>query len=212
MVEPSKLFAGVSAGVWPERAKALYGGLIPVPADRVIEATDGLELSPPGGRSGVRHAGPRRAITCAISTPKPQLFTGDTFGPVLPPVRRGWPAEHLPRPPRRCSSSPTRCTTPSAAWRPSSRWRCIFTHYAQVTDVPRLAADLHRLIDAHVAIAERHAGGRRRKALIEDDIWALVAEEAVSAAAGRRGSRNPAHPGPGRGTQRPGLDVWLGSR
>jgi len=53
------------------------------------------------------------------------------------------------------------------------------THYAQVTDVPRLAADLHRLIDAHVAIAERHAAaGDVRTALIERDVWALVGEEA----------------------------------
>ena len=45
--------------------------------------------------------------------------------------------------------------------------------------MPRLAADLHRLIDAHVAIAKRHAGaGDARKLLIENDIWALVGEEA----------------------------------
>ena len=42
-----------------------------------------------------------------------------------------------------------------------------------------LAADLHRLIDAHVAIAERHAAaGDVRTALIERDVWALVGEEA----------------------------------
>ena len=44
MVEPSKLFAGVSAVYGPERARELYGELIPVPAERIVEATDGLEL------------------------------------------------------------------------------------------------------------------------------------------------------------------------
>ena len=54
------------------------------------------------------------------------------------------------------------------------------THYAQVTDVPRLAADLHRLIDAHVAVAERHAAVvEGRKALIEADLWKLVDEESA---------------------------------
>ena len=47
--------------------------------------------------------------------------------------------------------------------------------------MPRLAADMHRLIDAHVAIAERHEAAEGRKALIEQDIWALVGEEATRA-------------------------------
>ena len=87
------------------------------------------------------------------------------------------------------------------------------THYAQVTDVPRLAADLHRLIDAHVAIAERHAGaGEARKQLIEDDIWALVAEEAKRGGWKTSAEETRRILAPDVELNAQGLDVWLGSR
>lgn len=179
MVEPSKLFAGVSAVYGPERAKALYGELIPVPADRVIEATEGLELSLAGRLIRVFDTpGHARHHVCYFDTASRSFFTGDTFGlsyrqldvdgrpsifPTTTPVQFEPDAMHA-------SIARMEAEQPAAMY---------LTHYAQVTDVPRLAADLHRLIDAHVAIAERHAAaGDVRTALIERDVWALVGEEA----------------------------------
>jgi len=179
MVEPSKLFAGVSAVYGPERAKALYGELIPVPADRVIEATEGLELSLAGRVIRVFDTpGHARHHVCYFDTVSRSFFTGDTFGlsyrqldvdgrpsifPTTTPVQFEPDAMHA-------SIARMEAEQPAAMY---------LTHYAQVTDVPRLAADLHRLIDAHVAIAERHAAaGDVRTALIERDVWALVGEEA----------------------------------
>lgn len=179
MVEPSKLFAGVSAVYGPERAKALYGELIPVPADRVIEATEGLELSLAGRVIRVFDTpGHARHHVCYFDTASRSFFTGDTFGlsyrqldvdgrpsifPTTTPVQFEPDAMHA-------SIARMEAEQPAAMY---------LTHYAQVTDVPRLAADLHRLIDAHVAIAERHAAaGDVRTALIERDVWALVGEEA----------------------------------
>ena len=40
----AKLFAGVSAVYGPERAKELYGELIPVPAERIVEETKGPKI------------------------------------------------------------------------------------------------------------------------------------------------------------------------
>lgn len=179
MAEPSKLFAGVSAVYGPERAKELYGELIPIPVERIIEAGDGHELDLAGRRIRVFDTpGHARHHVCYFDTKSRSFFTGDTFGlsyrnldvagrpsifPTTTPVQFEPEAMHA-------SIRRMEAEAPTAMY---------LTHYAQVTDVPRLAADLHRLIDAHVAIAERHAAAEGRKDRIEADIWALVGEEAA---------------------------------
>lgn len=52
------------------------------------------------------------------------------------------------------------------------------THYGRVTDVKRLANDLHELIDAMVAIAKRHATAPDREQRIAFDFIDLYAERA----------------------------------
>ena len=215
MVEPSKLFAGVSAVYGPERARELYGELIPVPAERIVEATDGLELDLAGRVIRVFDTpGHARHHVCYFDTRSRGFFTGDTFGlsyraldvdgrpsifPTTTPVQFEPEAMHD-------SVRRMEAEQPAAMY---------LTHYAQVTDVPRLAADLHRLIDAHVAVAERHAGveaGAARQALIEADLWKLVDEEGA-----RQGWTLP--PAEVRRVlaldvelNAQGLDVWLAGR
>ena len=181
MAEPSKLFAGVSAVYGPERARELYGELIPVPVARIIEAGDGHELDLGGRVIRVFDTpGHARHHVCYFDTKSRAFFTGDTFGlsyraldvggkpsifPTTTPVQFEPEAMHA-------SIRRMEAEQPTAMY---------LTHYAQVRDVPRLAADMHRLIDAHVAIAERHEAAEGRKNLIEQDIWALVGEEATRA-------------------------------
>ncbi|MDY0036441.1 MAG: MBL fold metallo-hydrolase [Zoogloea oleivorans] len=213
MAEPSKLFAGVSAVYGAERAKELYGELIPVAPERIIEATEGLELNLAGRVIRVLDTpGHARHHVCYFDTVSRSFFTGDTFGlsyraldvngrpsifPTTTPVQFEPEAMHA-------SIARMEAEQPAAMY---------LTHYAQVTDVPRLAADLHRLIDAHVAIAERHANaGAERKALIEADVWALVAEEAQ-----RQGWTLPEADwrkllALDVELNAQGLDVWLGAR
>ena len=212
MAEPSKLFAGVSAVYGPERAKELYGELIPVPVERIIEAGDGHELDLGGRVIRVFDTpGHARHHVCYFDTKSRAFFTGDTFGlsyraldvggkpsifPTTTPVQFEPEAMHA-------SIRRMEAEQPTAMY---------LTHYAQVRDVPRLAADMHRLIDAHVAIAERHAAAEGRKKLIEQDIWALVGEEATRAgwtvpeAEWRRILALDVE------LNAQGLDVWLDSR
>lgn len=212
MAEPSKLFAGVSAVYGPERAKELYGELIPVPMARIIEAGDGHELNLGGRVIRVFDTpGHARHHVCYFDTKSRAFFTGDTFGlsyrtldvggkpsifPTTTPVQFEPEAMHA-------SIRRMEAEQPTAMY---------LTHYAQVRDVPRLAADMHRLIDAHVAIAERHAVAEGRKNLIEQDIWALVGEEATRAgwtvpeAEWRRILALDVE------LNAQGLDVWLDSR
>ena len=53
-------------------------------------------------------------------------------------------------------------------------------HFGRVGDVPRLGADLHRLIDAHVALAERcRDAGPTRHARLKAGVAELLREEAA---------------------------------
>ncbi|MDO8932169.1 MAG: MBL fold metallo-hydrolase, partial [Rhodocyclaceae bacterium] len=54
------------------------------------------------------------------------------------------------------------------------------THFGHAGDTPRLAADLHRLIEAQVEVALRaRETGAARKALIMAGIARIVEEEAI---------------------------------
>jgi len=53
------------------------------------------------------------------------------------------------------------------------------THFGRLRDLRRLAGDLQRLIDAHVALAERHCGdGAERGARLREGVDRLVLTEA----------------------------------
>lgn len=213
MIDPAKLFAGV-CGVYGEaRARALYGTLIPVPAGRIIEATDGLEFALAGRVFRVFDT-PGHALhhVCYLDTGSRSFFTGDTCGlsyrtldvagrpsifPTTSPVQFDPLAMHA-----------------SVARMEAEQPRAMYlTHYAEVQDVPRLAADLHRLIDAHVAIAEHHeALTDGRKDAIEADIWALVAEEAQRQGWTVDEARWRQILGLDVELNAQGLDFWLGAR
>ncbi|TNF99050.1 MAG: MBL fold metallo-hydrolase [Gammaproteobacteria bacterium] len=81
LVDPSKLIAGTSAVYGNDKFKELYGELIPVDTERVIEANDdfvldfnGRELVFPDTPGHARHH------FCVVDTQSRSIFTGDTFG------------------------------------------------------------------------------------------------------------------------------------
>ncbi len=172
MIDPAKLIAGASAVYGEERFAALYGEIAPVPAARVIEAGDGFELDfqnrpllfldTPG------HA---RHHYCIVDARSAGIFAGDTFGlsyrefdtvrgpfifPTTSPVQFEPEALHV-------------SIDRLLGYRPE---RMYLTHYGCVEEVTRLAADLHRLLDAMVDLARAVAeskvgsGGARHVALV----------------------------------------------
>lgn len=179
MIDPSKLLAGVAAVYSEEEMARNFSGVLPVPAERVVEAPDGFSLSLNGRPLlFLDTPGHARHHFSVIDERAAAAFTGDTFGlsyrefdsdrgafifPTTTPVQFD-PAAlhasidrivlHLPR-------------------------QLFLTHYARVTDVPRLAADMHELIDAFVALAEKNsnAGAARHQALVEaqsDLFWSRL--------------------------------------
>ena len=169
MIDPSRLWAGATAVYGEAEMQRSYGRLVPVPAERVVEAPDGHVVELAGRRliclDTPGHARHHNAIHDPASG---WVFSGDTFGvsyrefdtangpfilPTTSPVEFDPPALHR--------SIDRLVSLKPAAVCP--------THFGPVTPVERLARDLHEQIDAMVAIATqadpvdkaaRHAGIR----------------------------------------------------
>ncbi len=169
MAEPSKLVAGVSAVYGAEYVQRVYGEILPVPAERIIEAGEGQVLSLAGRQlSCIDTPGHARHHICIIDERSGGIFTGDMFGlsyreldvdgrqfifPTTTPSQ--FDAKQM-----RASIERLLALQPSAMY---------LTHYGQLVDLARRGDDLRRRLDAVVelALAEREPGGDARHARVK---------------------------------------------
>lgn len=188
MADPTKLFAAVQEVYGAEEAHRLYGDPLPIAVERIREAGDGFSFDL-AGRALIclDTPGHARHHLCLLDSRSGCLFTGDIFGMSFRELDVDGRPSIIP------TSSPTQfepdvmhaSVDRILAHRPPAVY---LTHFAEVRDVARLGGELHRLIDAHVAIAERERdSGPERGARILDGLWALMEAEAV-----RQGWRLPA--------------------
>ncbi|MBK7543441.1 MAG: MBL fold metallo-hydrolase [Candidatus Competibacteraceae bacterium] len=180
MADPRKLFAAVQAVYGAEEAQRLYGDSLPIAADRIITAADGYSFDL-AGRTLVCLETPGHAShhLCLLDTRSGCLFTGDIFGMSFRELDVGDRPSIIP------TTSPTQFD-PALMHQSVDRIleqqppAVYLTHFSRVEEVPRLGGDLHRLIDAHVATAERERdSGPEREARIAAGLWALVETEAI---------------------------------
>jgi hydroxyacylglutathione hydrolase len=211
MIDPAKLTVATHAVYGEAKARAMYGDIVPIPKERVIETPDGttirlagrefLFLDTPG------HASHHVCIHDALTG---HFFTGDTFGflwreldgadgrrhvfPTLTPSQLDPQALHA-------SIDRIMSYAPGAVYG---------THFGHADDTPRLAADLHRLIDAQVEVALRaKATGEKRKAIIMDGIAGIVATEAADQRWGLQGQAALDFFAMDIELNAQGLEVWL---
>ena len=178
MIDPSKLWAGASAVYGEPIMEMNYGRLRPVPAERVIEATDGYVVDLAGRElhclDTPGHARHHNAIHDVRAN---VCFTGDVFGlsyrdfdtangpfvlPTTSPVQFDPEALH---------ASIRRLV----ALRPAAMY---LTHYGRVEAVDRLADDLHAQIDAMVEMALAVRAEPDRHALLLRSLTDLYAQRA----------------------------------
>lgn len=179
MADPSRLVAGTFAVYGEERARQMYGEIIPIPVDRMLETPEGCAI-----RLGNRELvfldtpGHARHHVCIRDGRSGHIFAGDMFGlsyreldvdgrqfvfPTTTPVQFDPVAMHA-------SIDRLLALGPEAIY---------VTHFGQVREAPRLGADLHRLIDAHVEVALHHRGaGDERQHLIKSGIVGILLDEA----------------------------------
>ncbi len=168
MADPSRLWAGTVAVYGEAAARRMYGELVAVDPARIIETPHESVLRL-GGRELVflDTPGHARHHVCILDGKSGHIFAGDTFGlsyreldrdgrqfvfPTVTPVQFDPPALH-------------RSVDLLLSHRPDAIY---VTHFSRVRDVPRLGADLHRLIDAHaeLGLRERNAGTERHERLV----------------------------------------------
>lgn len=178
MAEPSKLVAGVTAVYGAEYVQRVYGEILPVPAERIVEAIDGLVVDLNGRQlCCLDTPGHARHHICIVDTTTNGIFTGDMFGlsyreldvdgrqfifPTTTPTQ--FEPEEM-----RASIRRLLALQPEAMY---------LTHYGQVLDAQRQGAELLRHIDCLVAIAqaERHAGEVRHARIKQAMTDYLLAE------------------------------------
>jgi glyoxylase-like metal-dependent hydrolase (beta-lactamase superfamily II) len=176
--EPSRLVAGVTAVYGNEYVDTVYGDILPIFAERIIDAHEGLTVQL-GSRELLMIDTPGHAKhhICIIDRRTDAIFTGEMFGlsyhefdvdgrqfimPTTSPTQFE-PAE------MRASIDRLMTYQPRAV---------NLTHYAQVTELPSQAAYLHRRLNAHVAIAEAHASdGESRHATTKRELSAYFLAE-----------------------------------
>ena len=180
MADPGKLWAGTVAVYGEAQARSLYGELLPVPAERIIEAVDGLSLTLGERTIEVFDTpGHARHHVCYHDHRARAFFTGDTFGLSYRELDVGerqsiWPTTTpVQFDPAAMHASIDRMM----ACRPEAMY---LTHFSRLTDLERHASDLHRLIDAHVAVAEAAEGeGEDLERNIERGLTELLHSEAA---------------------------------
>ena len=187
MIDPSRLMAGTIAVYGEDVARQMYGDIPPVPAERVVEAPDGFAIELNGRRlEAIDTPGHARHHLCLVDRKSGFVFAGDTFGLSYRELDQGERQFVV------SSTTPVQFDPPAlhasidriVALRPKA---VCLTHYGPVRDVPRLAADLHRQIDAMVAMAgecARRAAGRddpegsMLRACLRDGMRDLIFDEA----------------------------------
>jgi glyoxylase-like metal-dependent hydrolase (beta-lactamase superfamily II) len=175
MIDPGRLVAGAVAVYGEETFREDYGEIVAIPAERVIETSDGFALDL-NGRPLVflDTPGHARHHHCVFDERSRAFFTGDSFGISYRELDAGGQACVFP------STTPTQFD-PEAAHGTIDRLmsygpvQMFLTHYSRVDQLTRLAGDLHRLIDRHTALGERFRdAGEERDRLLEDGVREIL--------------------------------------
>lgn len=187
MADPTKLIEGAAAVYGADEVRRLYGDVLPIDTRRIIEATDGLRIELSGrGLLCLDTPGHARHHIGIVDQKTGHIFTGDIFGlsyreldtdgrqfifPTTTPIQFDPEAMHA-------SINRLLDLRPQAMY---------LTHFGQLRDVAAQGIELHRLVDAHVAIVRREKyAGESRHAKIRAGLAALLLEET-----GRFGCRLP---------------------
>jgi len=153
MVDPAKLIAGTAAVYGVERTHDLYGVIQPVDESRVVVPNDEQWIELNGRKLQVLFTeGHARHHYCLRDPASRGVFTGDSFGVSYRELDTAAGEFIFP------TSTPA-SFDPAEAHKSVDRImacnpeRLYLTHYSRVTDLARLAADMHAGIDAYVEIA-----------------------------------------------------------
>ncbi|HET6654602.1 MAG TPA: MBL fold metallo-hydrolase [Gammaproteobacteria bacterium] len=176
LVEPDKLVAGTIAVYGKNEFSKLYGEIVPIPASRVVESEDGARFNV-GDSTFELIDTPGHALHhySIIDRDSNSVFTGDTFGVSYRIfdtangafVMTSTTPTHFDPDQLHASIDRLMSYAPEAAF---------LTHYSRVTDLPRLADELHQGIDQYVDIARACADAGDRVSCMKTRMHAWLVE------------------------------------
>ncbi len=174
LADPAQLIAGSRKVFGEDRFDALYGALVPIPESRLFVAEDGARIRLGRRELELIHT-PGHALHhyCIADAANALIFSGDTFGlsyrdldvdgrafifPTTTPVH--FDPEALCRSVDRLMS-----------YRPQS---IFLTHYAEVTELERLARELKERVFAYTDLALRWRDAPDRAHKLRHDMFAMM--------------------------------------
>ena len=176
MIDPGKLIDGAKAVYGEAEYRRMYGELLPIPESRITIADDEQTFDLAGRELRAFHTeGHARHHYCLADPASRGVFTGDSFGisyreldtaagefiyPTTTPVHFDPPAAHD-------------AIDRIMAYEPGQLY---LTHYSRVTDLARLADDMHTRIDDFVDIARRHANDEQRTERMHESLYSYLLE------------------------------------
>ena len=171
MVDPAKLIAGTEAVYGKEQTQNMYGSIQPIAADKIDIMDDGERFSFNGRElQAFFTEGHARHHYCLSDPASRGVFTGDSFGvsyreldtvagefifPTTTPIHFDPDEAH-------------KSVDRIMSYEPEHLY---LTHYSQVGNLERLAADMHKGINAFVTIALENANAEDRPAALRAAIF-----------------------------------------
>jgi glyoxylase-like metal-dependent hydrolase (beta-lactamase superfamily II) len=171
MIDPARLIAGTKAVYGEEQTAKMYGEIQPINEARIDIAGDGEVFSLHGRELQAFYTeGHARHHYCLVDAKSRGIFTGDSFGvsyreldtaagefifPTTTPVHFD-PDEAHKSIDRIMSYEPE---------------RLYLTHYSEVGNLERLAADMHKGIDAFVSMARENANADSRTETLQEAMF-----------------------------------------
>ena len=175
MVDPERLIKGTEGVYGVERTREMYGEIVPIDKGRIIVASDEQWLTLNGREMQALHTeGHARHHYCLHDPASRGVFTGDSFGISYRELDTAAGEFIYP-------------TTTPASFDPDEAHKSVdrimgcapqqlyLTHYSRVTELERLAQDMHAEIDAFAAMALEHQPAENRLALIETSMFEHLA-------------------------------------
>jgi glyoxylase-like metal-dependent hydrolase (beta-lactamase superfamily II) len=174
LVDPSQLIAGSRQVFGAELYDRLYGEIAPIEAARVLPVEDGARIMLGGRELELIHT-PGHALHhyCIVDAANALVFSGDTFGLSYRDFDAGGRAFIFP------TTTPVHFD-PEALCRSVDRLmsyspRSIFlTHYAEVTELERLAGELKERVRAFADLGTRCRDAPDRADKLRRGMFAMI--------------------------------------
>jgi len=176
LIDPAKLVAGSIAVYGAERYHALYGEILPIEESRVFVADDGARITLGGRELELIHT-PGHALHhyCIVDAANALIFSGDTFGLSYRDFDVDGRAFIIPTttPVHFDPEALCRSVDRLMAYRPRS---IFLTHYAEVTELDRLARELKERVVAFADLGLRYRDARDRPDKLRRGMFAMMAD------------------------------------